>query len=885
MSELKRYIETKEYIVTLYKMEDLESFRQEMESIGHISCLVPERSVACTEERPISLNTHYLLTDWEAEELKSDIRVRKVNLHPNYLGIKAGELSTKTQTSSNWNKSNTTNNSMLNFSLLRCTEGVNRSNWGSNGTNNQTGTVVLDATGKNVDVVIIDGDKVVLNHPEYAKEADGSGGTRFVQYNWFQHNPQVTGTSAGTYGYTGTPSSHATHVAGTACGSTQGWARDANIYNIFYFAGASGNFSFPFVMDYVREFHRTKPVNPETGRKNPTITNNSWGMSIFPDEWSFSDITAVTYRGIRYTPSGDVSYTGVSGVCSSNERLAQLVGFENIGNRIVTSGSYNPPGGDILTIPEGWTVEGNQASFTSFAAPASNYDITIEGPARIDLLHNIAVGSFSGSSSLYSKIEIKDSNNFVIDLFEDGPFQSIDGTTIETRIEETIELGAGIYTISFVTDLNIENAVNPIIAVAMNFLVEDDTVQTPAASVTEIPNQLLGPADLASFTIPTTGTNDDGFWNIELPFNINYLGNTYSNVYVGTNSYLTFSAGSSVWQNISVTNPNLPKIMWGAADNSVQRIYHGVEGTAPNRTYRIRVEGNASTTGTLGSPGMLCEYVFYEATPNQIDLQLAQTNRKTVGGGFTTEQLNAWGFISGQRIPVRVDALDSDIEQAIKEGIIYVGAAGNGKWKHDVPGGPDWNNTFEMANRYPSSVSNPYYYMRGSSPTANDNNIDGEYDLPNICVGSIDITTSDQKATYSDCGPGVDIYAPGTSIISAYTSGVSDSRGSGFLLEKISGTSMASPQVCGVIACALELNPHWNQEQAKSYITGIAKQGQITATSGGPADDRDLQGSPNLYLFYRKDRPITGLSIPRNNQNARPSNGQTWPRPKIYRFG
>ena len=31
------------------------------------------------------------------------------------------------------------------------------------------------------------------------------------------------------------------------------------------------------LFDYLRAFHRYKPINPETGLRNPTITNHSWG--------------------------------------------------------------------------------------------------------------------------------------------------------------------------------------------------------------------------------------------------------------------------------------------------------------------------------------------------------------------------------------------------------------------------------------------------------------------------------------------------------------------------------------------------------------------------------------------------------------------------------
>lgn len=879
MNSISSYVKQKEYIVTLYKLEDLEDFYSDMETVGG-KLYIPNRSVYCTDRRPISRSTHYMLADWEAQEIKSDPRVRSVELHPRYLGVKAG--TTESQTSSDWNKSSSTSNVMRNWGVLRCYEGQDRAGWGSNGTANQTGTVNLNATGRNVDVVIIDENGIVWNHPDYAANSDGTGGTRTNQYNWLQHDPEVKGSPAGTYTYgTGT---HSTHVAGTVAGNTQGWARNANIYNIYYLAGDNFDYNFPYVMDYVREFHRTKSVNSSTGRKNPTITNNSWGMSIFPSEWSFSDITAVTYRGTRYSPTGATTYTGYSGVCTSNTRLATLVNFENAGNRITTSGSYTPPSGAILTKPASWGQTGQQATLTILSAPDASYEITVQGPADIDLINNVAVDAISGNMSLSSSITVTEGVS-VVQSYTDGPYTTTNGGTVETNIRPSrLSLpNNAVYTITFDTALDTSGASSVLHAVAMSLTVVTETTP-PTAEVSSLSTNLLGAASLTSSTTPTVGNNDDGYWTLNLPFNITFLGTSFSTIYVGTNHYVTFGEGSDAYANLSATNPNLPKIMWSADDNSVQRIYYGTEGSAPNRTYRVRVEGAAGTAGTLGSPTMVNEYTFYEATPAQIDLQLGVNARKQTGGGFTTQELQGWGFVSGARIPKRVDALDSDIEQAINEGIIYVGAAGNGSWKHDVPGGLDWNNTFEMAGRYPDSVTNPYYYMRGTSPTANDttSHPDGRFDIPNICVGSIDVTSGDYKATYSDCGPGVDIFAPGTNIISTYPSGVGDSRGSGFL-GKLSGTSMASPQVCGVLACALEQNPHWRQEQAKAYITGIAKQGQITDTTGGPADLRDLQGAADKYLFYKKERQDLGLAVPKNSPGARPTVGVLYPRPKIYR--
>ena len=904
------YIRTKEYIVTVKNFEDLEAIYDELETSGKTPPTADlTRSVHCVERRLKSRNTHYLLTDWEAEELKKDPRIQSVSPAPSTLGIKAGlsfeepedvksdenffnsiDLSTGVQqTSSGWDKSSSTSSTMKNWGLLRCTEGSQRSNWGGTGyegtgiagSTSQTGTIELTQTGKNVDVVICDENGIVWNHPEFAVNPDGTGGTRTIQYNWFQHNPAVKGTGAGTYTY-GT-GSHSTHVAGTVAGNTQGWARSANIYNIYYLAGDETNYNFPYVMDYIREFHKAKSINPATGRKNPTIVNNSWGMSIFPSEWSFSDITAVTYRGVRYTPDpGSTVYTGYSGVCTSNARLATLLGEENIGNRITTTGTYTPPGGSILTKPVSWSQQGQQATLTVFTQPDAQYELTVQGPADIDLIHNVALDSVSGAMSISGDIIILNASNVEIARYSQGPVTAENGGTIEIDIRPTtVNLPNNeVYKVQFATSLTAPEGT--LFAVGMSLTVI--TESTPAtASVSSITNSLLGAEALTSSTTPTSGNNDDGYWTLTLPFNITYLGTSYNTVYVGTNTYLTFSAGSSNYSNLGATNPNLPKIMWSCADNSVQRIYYGTEGSAPNRTYRIRIEGNGGTSGTLGSPNMVCEYVFYENAPSQIDLQLGSNNRKTTTSGFTTNQLNSWGFISGQRIPARVAALDADLEDAYAEGIIMTGAAGNGRWKHCLPGDPDWNNTFEMANRYPESVANPYYYMRGTSPTANDNTTSGSYNLPAICVGSVDTVKVDQKVLYSDCGTGVDIWAPGTYIISSLPSGTSDPRNASYYLGKYSGTSMASPQVCGVLACALEIYPHMNQTSAKQYVLGYAKANQLTATSGGPTDGQDLQGAANLFLYYAKERATTGNVHPKLNYKPRPSTGSVYPRTRIRR--
>jgi hypothetical protein len=213
------------------------------------------------------------------------------------------------QSSTFWNKSNSVSASHKNWGLLRSVEGQQRSSWGSNGINNTSGEINVTASGKHVDVVIVDG-HMNPDHPEFAVNVDGTGGSRVVQYNWFELNPTVISDFPGTYvygpyvdpsypdyngdGYSDrtTDNDHGTHVAGTLVGNTQGWARDATIYNISPYSSSPS--STTYFSDYIKVWHQNKEINPLTGNKNPTITNHSYGLYV---EVNITSITSVRYRG------------------------------------------------------------------------------------------------------------------------------------------------------------------------------------------------------------------------------------------------------------------------------------------------------------------------------------------------------------------------------------------------------------------------------------------------------------------------------------------------------------------------------------------------------------------------------------------------------------
>jgi subtilisin family serine protease len=192
---------------------------------------------------------------------------------------------------------------------------------------------------------------------------------------------------------------------------------------------------------------------------------------------------------------------------------------------------------------------------------------------------------------------------------------------------------------------------------------------------------------------------------------------------------------------------------------------------------------------------------------------------------------------------VRVASVESEIADCIADGIIFVGAAGNDKHHIAVPGGARYNDNYTY-------VGQTIYFLRGSTPTA----------TPGvICVGAIDAILGDKKATYSSCGPRVDIYAPGSGIIGAWDHTTANPVGyyvgqyqtSGtYKLARLSGTSQASPQVAGVLAAWLEYNPKATYLEAIEWITSISTKNRITDVSPNSFTNYlNLQGSANRFLY------------------------------------
>lgn len=253
------------------------------------------------------------------------------------------------------------------------------------------------------------------------------------------------------------------------------------------------------------------------------------------------------------------------------------------------------------------------------------------------------------------------------------------------------------------------------------------------------------------------------------------------------------------------------RALWGATiptgDSDTDGNGHGTHcaGTIASKDYGVAKKANVVAVKVLRSNGSgsmsdVVKGVEFAAKAHQAASKAAKK-------GFKGSTANM--SLGGGKSP----ALDMAVNAAVKAGIHFAVAAGN--------------ENQDASNTSPASAELA------------------------ITVGAS--TISDARAYFSNYGSTVDIFAPGLNIVSTYI-------GSDTATATLSGTSMASPHIAGMLSYFLSLQPGAESEffvSDKGVSTTQLKKNLVNYASKNKLTDIPDDGTPNILAFNGAGHNLT----------------------------
>ena len=287
---------------------------------------------------------------------------------------------------------------------------------------------------------------------------------------------------------------------------------------------------------------------------------------------------------------------------------------------------------------------------------------------------------------------------------------------------------------------------------------------------------------------------------------------------------------------------------WGKNAKILSQKIKGLEGTGDENTGIPESDGfdcirlwHAAKSGSRPTVVNMSWGYYSRITPSKVNYRGTYYSSSYANYGLMGESGGSYRF------PVRVASTDIEIQEMIDAGIHVVTSAGNDYTKIDIPGGNDYDNYIS------SSTGNVYYYHRGGSP-----HDDEAISVGNLYSASYDANT-DSKNWSSNCGPAVDLYAPGTNILSSVSTvcAMSSDTGSYFADNNykqmtLSGTSMASPQVAGYLSLVLQVNPSATPDSVKQSLINNCGNALYSSNQDNDYSNHDsIKGSEKRILFNK----------------------------------
>jgi hypothetical protein len=580
------------------------------------------------------------------------------------------------------------------------------------------------------------------------------------------------------------------------------------------------------------------------------------------------DSSGALYVGGNFDVAGDTNVNNIAkyhnGVWSSlgdgikiegsiDTPNVQAIAFDSTGAMYV-GGKFNKAGGisanNIAKYHNGvWSSMGN--GLTEVASSYSGaivYDILIDGNDNVYIC-----GQFDTAGGVSASNVAK---------YKNGVWTSISSSTNETVLSLAIDSSGSLFAGGFFTSIGGTNAngvakYNGTSWAALGSGVTDPIFPGPGGCSVlkmEFDSQdnlyLIGSFALAGgVQAKNVAKYKNGVWSsmnsgndVVHCLSVESVGNLFISGYI-------FVGGSGIMQNgiykidefiQTISNTEFKQTLLGGEYNStplVSFIYRNEFGPTAVANVLNGVVTNISYNGS----GSLA--TTYTSSPSVVF---------TNGGGFTKKQLDDWGIAVGGMIPARDVFADSLIEDLIDVGVVVVAAAGNESFRISNSSSSGYNDSFTFLSsnlNYPKS--NPsilresqeseytHSFAKGSSPGSTEGV---------ICVGSMRSgCCPERKSSFSNSGSRITVYAAGSNIISSinYLSESSKSHpvDPSTFLDKWDGTSMASPQVAGAIACYAQNNRNINQAIAMSWINENSRQALI-----------EVPGSAGTYLYGGTDK-------------------------------
>tara|TARA_B100000424_G_scaffold68307_1_gene50660 strand:- start:38 stop:1888 length:1851 start_codon:yes stop_codon:yes gene_type:complete len=188
---------------------------------------------------------------------------------------------------------------------------------------------------------------------------------------------------------------------------------------------------------------------------------------------------------------------------------------------------------------------------------------------------------------------------------------------------------------------------------------------------------------------------------------------------------------------------------------------------------------------------------------------------------------------------------DELVNDADCQNVILICSAGNSNGKQEIKNGIDYDNEFTSGTFYYSSGYDNYYNRSGTPSITRE----GEEDAV-IRVGALDSDresgSQERAADYSDKGPDIDVWAAGTRVLSPWSGGYSDPRDNSYYIQYLNGTSMAAPNVSGVVAQHLESNPTATRINVRKWLLS---EGSRLVSSSDYYDPYDSNGATDINYW------------------------------------